>query len=152
MAKMGFNELLLRRKLGNVKKTTDKWFSLYIRFRGALEFQKEVPDADIFFGRCCTCGKVGQWKYMDCGHFISKGRGGASGVRWDERNAHLQCKGCNAFSQGNAQEYMDFMLKKYGQGVIDELRIKDKINSYKGQLWAIGQFYKEQYKKLQKKL
>ena len=101
-------------------KINDKWFSLYIRFRDAMEFQKEVPDADISFGRCCTCGKIGQWKYMDCGHFIPKGRGGTSGVRWDERNAHLQCKLCNGgFRAGKNiraetdELYRKFMFEKY---------------------------------------
>ena len=133
--------------MSNPKKTTDKWFSLYVRLRDALEFQKET-EADISFGRCCTCGKIGQWKYMDCGHYISKGLSGSSGVRWDERNAHLQCKICNAFRQGNAQAYTEFMLKKYGQGVIDELKIKHEINSYKGQYFAIAEMYKGMFEEL----
>ena len=128
------------------KKTTDKWFSFYIRLRDSIDYcrRAELP-LDTGIGQCCTCPAIKEWKYMDCGHFVSKGRGGASGVRWDERNAHLQCKSCNAFQQGNAQEYGDFMLEKYGQGVIDELRIKHKINSYKGQIPAIGLMYKEMY-------
>ena len=129
------------------KKKTDKWFSLYIRLRGAIEFHKETG-ADISLGRCCTCGVIKQWKYMDCGHFISKGLGGSSGVRWDERNAHLQCKICNAFRQGNAQAYEPFMRDKYGQKVIDELTIKHKIGNYKGRIEAIGLMYKQMYQEL----
>jgi len=45
----------------------------------------------------------------------------------------------------------DFMLKKYGQEVINELKIKHRIGSYKGQLWAVGQMYKQLYEDLLKK-
>ena len=132
------------------KKIADKWFSLYIRFRDALLFQKEVPDADNSFGRCCTCGKIGQWKYMDCGHYISKGSRGGSGVRWDERNAHLQCKPCNGFHQGKQVVYKEFMLDKYGQDVIDQLEFLDQNQSYKGKIIGIGLMYKEMYSDLKK--
>ena len=139
-------------------KIADKWFSLYIRFRDALEFQKEVPDADISFGRCCTCGKIGQWKYMDCGHFISRGRGGGSGVRWDERNAHLQCKPCNGgFYAGTNtrtkvdEAYKQFMLEKYGQAVIDQLEFLDRNQSYHGKILGIGLMYKQMYEDLRGK-
>ena len=136
----------------NPKKITDKWFSLYIRLRDALEFQKEISGVDVSFGRCCTCGKIGQWKYMDCGHFISKGLGGASGIRWDERNSHLQCKQCNAFRQGNYPEYEKFMLKKYGQKVIDELHIKHKVNRYSWMDFeGLAEYYKQEFNKLKSK-
>ena len=71
---------------------------------------------------------------MDAGHFISRGSGGMSGVYFDERNIHTQCKPCNGFHQGNAQKYGDYMLQKYGQEVIDILRTLDKVNSYKYKL------------------
>ena len=132
------------------KKTTDKWFSLYIRFRGALEFQKEVPDADITYGRCCTCGVIREWKYMDCGHFIGRGSGGMSGVRWDERNAHLQCKPCNGFFGGRPHEYEQFMVDRYGQSTVDMLRYLDKRQSYKNKIVQIGLMYKQMYEELVK--
>ena len=135
--------------MANQIKKTDKWFSLYVRLRDALEFQKEVGgDIDISIGRCCTCGVIKQWRYMDCGHFISKGVGGHSGVRWDERNAHLQCKICNAFMQGNAQNYHEFMLARYGETTINELRWLDKNQSYKYKIEAVGLLYKELYREL----
>ena len=129
------------------KKKVDKWFSFYIRLRDAMEFQKDTG-TDAGIGRCCTCGKIGQWKYMDCGHFISRGSGGSSGVRWDERNAHLQCNICNAFQQGSTVRYYEFMLAKYGQAVIDELKWLDKNNSYKYKLIGLELYYRQKYQEL----
>ena len=83
---------------------------------------------------------------MDAGHFISRGMGGSSGVYFDERNIHAQCKPCNAWKQGAPHEYEQFMLDKYGQGVIDELRWLHKNGSYKGNLHAIAVMYREMYK------
>lgn len=130
------------------RKIADKWFSLYIRLRDAIEFQKETGDSDISYGRCCTCGKIGQWKYMDCGHFISRGSHGASGVRWDERNAHLQCKPCNGFHQGRYHEYEQFMLDKYGQETIDMLKFLDSHQTHKYKIVGIGLMYKQMYEEL----
>lgn len=111
-----------------------KQMSLYCRLRDALEWNRkflcDITEADPkkLVVKCCTCPKVGSWLYsMDAGHFIPKGSGGASGVQWDERNVHAQCKICNAFEQGKTLEYLDYMLAKYGQEVIDELRKLDKI-------------------------
>lgn len=131
-----------------LKRKLDRVFSNYIRLRDALELHKETG-TDISLGRCCTCGKIGQWRYMDCGHFISKGMGGASGVRYDERNAHLQCNSENAFEQGNIPAYREFMLNKYGQEIIDELKIKDKTHTYSLlELEGLLLYYKQEYKKL----
>jgi len=132
----------------SAKKILNKWFSLYIRLRDALEFHKETG-ADISFGRCCSCGKIVQWKYADCGHYISRDLGGNSGVYFDERNAHLQCKICNAFRQGAPKEYEQFMLKKYGQKVVDELHIKHKTHTYnQKEIVGLGIYYKQEYENL----
>lgn len=82
------------------------------------------------YGACCTCGRLVHWKKADAGHFISRGIGGRSGVYFDERNVHLQCKPCNAWRQGAADDYHDFMVARYGQKVVDELKVKDKTNRY----------------------
>ena len=134
------------------KKVADKWFSLYIRLRDSIEYceQRGIP-SDSGIGQCCTCGNIKQWKYMDCGHYISRGSGGASGIRWDERNAHLQCKSCNGFHQGRQVAYHEFLLEKYGQEVIDELELLDRTQSYHGKIIGIGLMYKEMYKELKGK-
>jgi hypothetical protein len=97
-------------------------FSRYIRLRDAKH--GSYPDR---WGPCCCCGKPVFWNRGDAGHFIGRGIGGGSGVYFDERNVHLQCKRCNGFKQGNYPGYEKFMLKNYGQEVIDELKRKDKV-------------------------
>jgi len=130
------------------------WCSKYIRLRDALAYCGEKGIDPTQFARiedlpvkCCTCDKVRQWIDMDAGHFIGRGLGGRSGVYFDERNIHAQSKDCNALEQGNLA-YLDFMLDKYGQKVIDELRWLDKNQSYKYKITAIGEMYKRMYEEL----
>ncbi len=137
-----------------------KWCSKYIRLRDALEYcQKTGIDPNEYRYRiedmpigCCTCGRVRSFRQIDAGHFISRGSGGGSGVYFDERNIHAQCKSCNAFHQGKTLEYNDFMQEKYGLEVIDELRIKDKLVQRRCSLeyHALIEFYKGAYEALEK--
>ena len=135
--------------MSKLKKEAWTWCSRYIRLRDSIDYCRRAG-LPLESGpvQCCSCASIKQWKYVDAGHFISRGMGGSSGVYFDERNINAQCKRCNAFLQGNAQAYEEFMLAKYGQEIIDELKLKHRINSYKGQLWAIGQMYKEKYQEL----
>ena len=129
----------VRQKL---KKEVWKWCSLYIRQRDSVNGE---------WGYCCTCGKIVQIKYGDAGHFIGRGLGGSSGVYFDERNIHLQCKTCNAFEQGAYTEYRKFMLDKYGQEVIDELELKHRTHNYTlMDLEGLLLYYKQEYESLKK--
>ena len=84
-------------------------FSKYIRLR----------DADWHgYTTCVTCGKVGLYKTMQAGHFIP---GRMNSILFDERGVHAQCYLCNGPLKGNPRRYNDFMKKKYGQAVINEL-------------------------------
>lgn len=133
------------------KKEADTWMSRYIRLRDCIEYglkNKLHPDDIGEFGECHTCGKIVRRKRADAGHFISRGFEGSSGVRYDERNVHLQCKRCNAFEGGRPLEYREFMLKKYGQEVIDELCWLHKNGSYKRKLIGIALMYKNMYESL----
>jgi hypothetical protein len=122
------------------------WCSLYIRLRDAIEYQNKYPEVDLGWVKCCTCTRIIHIKKnADAGHFIPKGRGGASGVYYDERNLNTQCKSCNGFFQGRYHEYELFMLDKYGQDVIDLLKYLDIHQSYKGKIVGIGLMYKEMY-------
>ena len=142
-------------KMSSQKKKTWIWCSKYTRLRDALEYcRKNGIDLRQFARpedipvKCCSCGLIMPWIRGDAGHFIPRGSGGMSGVYFDERNINFQCKPCNGFEQGNALAYQDFMLDKYGQDVIDELRFLDKTNSYKYKLIGLELYYKEEYKKL----
>ena len=145
------------------KEKTFKICSRFCRLRDALDYCKRmridlsqfIRPEDII-GQCSTCTTVKSWIYMDGGHWIDRGSGGQSGVYYDERNVNLQCKSCNAgFYKGirkpNIKVAYDlFMLEKYGQKVMDELRIRDKLITRKFSviLLALHQLSTEKYQEL----
>ena len=137
------------------KKRASDACSKYIRLRDAIEFAKRtgiglnLPVGELV-GECCTCPRILPWKRMHAGHYFSRGLAGGSGTYFDERNIHLQCALCNAFEQGNPRAYDEFMLRKYGQTVIDELRIKHHGCSRKtsGDYMALEKLFKELYEEL----
>jgi len=141
------------------KKKAWQWCSKYIRLRDAIEYQNKYPEVDLGWVSCCTCSRlIHIKKNADAGHFIERGRGGMSGVYFDERNINTQCKNCNGGFYGGKniktkvdQAYLQFMLDKYGQGVIDKLNWLDKNQSYKGKIVGIGLMYKEMYEELKGK-
>lgn len=136
------------------KRKASDWMSKYIRLRDALEYCRRMRiDISSFNDwrdlpcACCTCGEIVTVRKADSGHFISRGSGGSSGVYYDERNCNLQCRSCNRFGEGKTLDYYEFMLKKYGEEVIGELRVKDKLTQqYRGlQIAAIEQYYKDRF-------
>ena len=117
---------ILTQKWGNtqtpkLKKKISTQMSIYIRLRDA---------SAEGYGPCRTCAAWVFWKRADAGHFISRGLGGRSGVYFDERNVHLQCKQCNKWKQGAPVEYRKFMLREYGLKTVEELELKDKTHRY----------------------
>ena len=90
-------------------KSLDKVFSIFIRQRDD--------------GVCFTCGTRQEWKYMQNGHFVSRGK---FATRWDERNCHCQCVGCNVFRNGNYPVYAERMIYLYGPEIIEELNRKGR--------------------------
>ena len=131
------------------KKEAWEWCSKYIRLRDAIAYQEKYPDVPFGYVKCCTCPRIIIWnKNCDAGHFIPKSRGGLSGVYFDERNIHAQCKDCNGFHQGKQVEYKEFMLEKYGQDVIDKLEFLDQNQSYKDKIIGIGLMYKQMFEEL----
>lgn len=141
------------------KEKAFKQMSLYCRLRDALSWSlanyQDVTgiQPQLLVVKCCTCKTIGTWKYkMQAGHFIPRGSRGQSGVYYDERNVHAQCKDCNGFKEGNTLVYLEFMQQKYGQKVIDELRVLDAmVKSYSSfELMKIEMLYKQLFKELLK--
>ncbi len=145
------------------KQKTFKICSRYCRLRDALDYCRryeidlhQFSRPEDIIGQCCTCLTVKSWIYMDAGHWIDRGSGGQSGVYFDERNINLQCKSCNAgFYKGKRKPdvktaYDQFMLEKYGQDVMDELIVRDKVVTRKFSVIILGlhQVYKEMYQGL----
>ena len=127
------------------RNTANHYFSQYILLRDAIP-----PDRE--FVQCCTCNKLMSRfaKGSHAGHFRSKGKGGGSGVYFDERNVHAQCHDCNKWEQGNALEYHEFMVRKYGQEVIDDIRRKHHLPRPHS-IDEYGIMYREKFKELKKK-
>jgi hypothetical protein len=121
--------------LRGLTKKLDEVFSQYIRRFNSTSDGQAV---------CVTCHAVKPWKELQCGHYESRRH---LAIRWDERNAHVQCYGCNIGRNGNYPAYSRFMLRKYGAGILDELErltrqvtkntradLEEKIAHYKARL------------------
>lgn len=108
---------------GQLKKRVWKEFSIYIRLRGA--------DSEGW-NQCCTCSVRKFWKDLQAGHFL---RGRLSANLFSETGTHPQCYSCNVGKQGEVVIYYRFMLRTYGESVIDEL-IAQNNQTHK---WAGGE-------------
>jgi len=127
-------------KLKAKHRTLDKHFSLYIRKRDTQRFEGT-------FGYCCSCGRIITFTDCDCGHFISRDR---IATRWDERNAHAQCRNCNRFRSGEQYAHGLYVANMYGQQVVDELLWKSKHpKSFTDQeIKDMTVYYRKKYKEL----
>ena len=116
--------------------------SSYVRLRDATATTGTKEEAV-----CCTCGKRFPIIQMDAGHYSQAPH---EATRFDERNVHAQCKGCNGFRQGEQVLYKDFLIKKYGKEV--EKEIWNKRNELKrwtrSELDELHDYYKQKYKEL----
>jgi hypothetical protein len=120
------------RPIGKLKEDLDRVYSLYIR----LKYAKDG------LCRCVTCGKVLHFKDIQNGHYESRIH---TALRWDDRNCHPQCMPCNVFKHGNMPEYALFMIKTYGEDILNQLS-REKHQSIKlERLWLIAEIkkYKE---------
>lgn len=120
--------------------TADKWFSRFIRLRDSDENG---------IGKCCTCGRIGEVKYMDNGHYIKRQH---SRLRYSEINCNLQCKKCNAFEQGRDVNFRKYLVEKYGENSVLILEKSKYGYSKKGkmEIRIIADYYKEQVNKILK--
>jgi 5-methylcytosine-specific restriction endonuclease McrA len=108
-----------KKSLTAVKDKVWKLFSRYIRLRDRLVEDGVVTD----YCPCCSCGRVYDLKQMQAGHFIP---GRRNSNLFDDRGCHAQCYSCNMHKNGNWPGYYEFMLKTYGQSVIDDLLKQNK--------------------------
>ncbi len=132
--------------------------SKYTRLRDAILWNRANHQdicgiqPKLLLVKCCTCSTIKIWPRMDAGHFIPRGSRGQSGVYFDERNINAQCGECNKYREGNTLAYREFMIQKYGQDVVDELRALDlMVKSYNVfELMKIELMYKAMYVELLK--
>lgn len=113
-------------------------FNRYIRRRDTH------PDG---VGRCCSCGGVNSFEYLEAGHYVHN----CSALRFDERNVHAQCTGCNKYKHGNPTGYAVFLIKRYGPGILMEFETlrKSPKRWRKAELQEMLETYKAKLKKLE---
>ena len=97
--------------ISKLKKKLDTIFSLYIRLRSA---------DDNGNNQCCTCGKIDNWRNLQCGHFVSRKY---LATRFHEANCFPQCLSCNVFRYGEQWKFGQFLDRNLGEGVSEELVI-----------------------------
>lgn len=68
-------------------------------------------------GVCFTCGKVGNWKEMHCGHF-KHGK-----LDFDFRNLKSQCPKCNTYESGKLDVYGIKLVREYGIEFVNQLEV-----------------------------
>ena len=115
-----------------------KYFSEYIR----------LWDSTNGIGSCITCGKIGHYKEMHCGHFMSRRY---ESTRYDEKNCAMQCPACNTFNQGRQFEFGLAIDQIYGQGTAANLLQKSQMLCKRNQYdyESIAQEFKDKLIKLQ---
>ena len=83
----------------------------------------------------------------DCGHFRS--RGSAPHLRFDERNAHGQCKRCNRYKAGNVSDYRVGLIVRIGLAAVEALEADQTERRYTvDELQAIKAHYRAKLKQL----
>jgi len=113
-------------KINEVKRVFQAWIR---------ERDKDLP--------CVSCGSS-EAKLVDGGHYLKAEV--YTGLIFDERNVHKQCRKCNRFKGGNELNYRDGLIKRYGVTFVESLESeKDKKRTY---LWSDEELreIKEKYK------
>jgi len=90
------------------------------------ELKAKVQQADRLFtklvmlddGGCVTCGRSDT---LVTGHYKSRGH---YNTRWVKINGHKQCTICNGIHEENNKPYEEFMIKTYGNSIVDGLEIR----------------------------
>jgi Bacteriophage Lambda NinG protein len=81
---------------------------------------------------CISCGaplaREAVGGAFDCGHYRSVGS--APHLRFNEDNAHGQCKQCNRYLSGNAVEYRRGLLTRLGHERIEQLEADQCVRKY----------------------
>ena len=101
-----------RKKRSSAVDKADRQFSRYIRLRDAL------PGGAF---RCISCGQFKRIEQADCGHFHSRKH---MATRFDELNAHAECRACNRFSADHLIKYRENLIRKIGGEEFDRLNVR----------------------------
>lgn len=125
---------LRRERKGAIKKPTKRGTMTYKKAKKlawdsfSLWVRKSAIESDGLVS-CVTCQIRKEYQKMQAGHF-NPGR--HTSILFDERGVHPQCFFCNVMKKGMPREYNAYMVKRYGQAVIDDLdhRARNEIKKY----------------------
>lgn len=105
--------------LSQLKKKAQTAFNAFVRVR-----DEGKP--------CISCGiqltESGIGGGVDCGHFRSVGS--APHLRFEETNAHAQCKRCNRYLSGNAIEYRKGLIERIGLAEVERIEADQTVRKY----------------------
>lgn len=128
------------KKKPDLKAKLDKEFSLFIRLRDCM------PNG---YFKCISCGKIKPFEQADCGHYHSRRH---IATRFDEDNAHAECRACNRFSADHLIGYEKNLITKIGQQKFNLLKAKaaaaSKMSDFEYE--QLIKYYKALNKKLRK--
>ena len=105
-----------KKSISQLKKAADAVYSQYIRM--------SAVDPQTGLARCVSCGVEKNYKELQNGHYETRK---TLSLRYDERNCHPQCVGCNVFKKGNYPRYATWMVETYGPDILRELEEEAKI-------------------------
>lgn len=112
-------------------KDAQKAFNAFIR-------ERDKGKACISCGTAWIDGAVGG--SFDCGHYRSVGS--APHLRFDESNAHGQCKKCNRWGSGRAVDYRLGLIAKAGIKLVETIESDQSERKYTiDELKAIKELY-----------
>jgi len=122
-----------KRTKAQLKKALWKEFAIFIKNRDEW--------------RCVTCGREGSGHGMNAGHYIPKAACGME-YYFSEQNVHAQCPGCNLFLSGNHPEYRKYIIRKYGEEVLEDIEKNFRIPCPDFPLEEKIEYYKNLNKKI----
>ncbi|WP_341496378.1 recombination protein NinG [Photobacterium damselae subsp. damselae] len=114
----------------------DLAFSMFIRIRDANE-------------PCISCGRYFPFDEIECGHFRTKAA--APSLRYDEDNAHGQCRDCNSgFKSGNRLAYRESLIAKIGLDRVEVLESSNKpVRQTAADVFEIRKHYEQIVKNME---
>ena len=98
-----------KKSVSKLKKKLWALFSLRRRMEDCLR-----TTGCTSWGLCFTCSRRYHLKLLQAGHFIP---GRHNSNLFYERGVHAQCYNCNINLKGNTLNYMDVLIKLYGEAV-----------------------------------
>lgn len=96
-------------------------FSEYVRLRDTHPSGR---------GSCISCSRPlvnpDPEGNLHAGHFYARSVTFAN-LYFDEKNVNSQCSHCNVYLQSNGPGYAEGLVRKYGEGILEELSAKKNV-------------------------